>query len=185
MAISTHRQYFRRYRLSAAQYGEILVAEAFHGRKLGDSQPCYDVVTNAGKIADALRGAGVHFDVSSDRQAEVRIQVRSKLSESRSGKASVVHCKATDLEGSKRHAGMTHLVVILVHPGDRFGGADGALEGTVQRAWLIPHDAAASLRRKDGAVQYIAVSQLSRDAITAGVVDVTRLLAAAADAPLS
>jgi hypothetical protein len=87
MAIGTHRQYFRRYRLSAAQYGEILVAEAFAGQKLGDSQPCYDVLTTDGKLAAALQAAGVSCAIPAHRGAEVRIQVRSKLSESRSGRA--------------------------------------------------------------------------------------------------
>jgi hypothetical protein len=117
MAIGTHRQYFRRYRLSAAQYGEILVAEAFGGQKLGDSQPCYDVLTTEEKLAAVLEAAGGSYGVPADRGAEVLIQVRSKLSESRSGKASVVHCKTSDLEGSRRHSGMTHLVVVLLHPG--------------------------------------------------------------------
>jgi len=180
----THRQYFRRYRLSAAQYGEILVAEAFRGQKLGDSQPCYDVLTSAAALVDALHGAGVPYSALSGPEAEVRIQVRSKLSESRSGRASVVHCKTTDLEGSKRHAAMTHLVVILVHPGDRFDAADGGLEGTIRRAWLIPHEAAAKLRCKKGQEKYIAVSQLAGEHPAEGVIEITGLLASVAEREL-
>jgi hypothetical protein len=43
MTTFTHRRYFERFSLSVAQYGEILVAQAFGGEKRGDGQPCYDV----------------------------------------------------------------------------------------------------------------------------------------------
>jgi hypothetical protein len=80
---------------------------------------------------------------------------------------------------------MTHLVVVLVHPGDRFDGPDGGLEGTILRAWLIPHEAAAKLRCKKGKEKYIAVSQLSRENPADGVVDITRLLGSLAETELA
>jgi hypothetical protein len=93
MAISTHRQYFERFGLSAAQYGEILVTAAFHGKKLGDTQPCYDVAATVSALKRALQDAGVEPGavLPGGLDGDARIQVRSKLNQSPSGKASVIH----------------------------------------------------------------------------------------------
>ena len=167
----THRQYFQTYKLSVAQYGEILVAQAVAGEKRGDTQPCYDVLADAAQLGDLLSRAGVDrtSPVWPAPETEVRIQVRSKLRNTPSGTATVVHCKETDLQG------MTHLAVILVSPAD----------GTIAHAWLMTSEAAARLRKKDeGRIQYIRVSQLKSEPLPDGVVDITPPLAAAADRPL-
>lgn len=98
MTTFTHRRYFERFSLSVAQYGEILVAQAFGGEKRGDAQPCYDVAAGRNQFATALKGAGIDAQplLSGVPDGDLRIQVRSKLSHTRSGQATVVHCKATD-----------------------------------------------------------------------------------------
>jgi len=87
----THQDYFRKYRLSLAQYAEILVAQAFDGKKTADGYRGFDV-ENA-KI-NGRRG---------------RIEVKSKWTKTPGGKATVIHCKE-----NKR--AMTHLAVVLVEP---------------------------------------------------------------------
>src|SRR5690348_15031762 len=107
MPFLTHRAYYRRFQLNAAQYGEILVAGAFQGRKMGDTQRGYDILVNRERFRDALQEAGLNSGpmlVSVSGQ-DVRIQVKSKLLKTSSGNASVVHCKSGDLEA------MTHLAV--------------------------------------------------------------------------
>jgi hypothetical protein len=54
----THRDYFRRYKLNAEQYGEILVFEAFGGLKVGDAQPGYDVHVEIAKFREMLLVVG-------------------------------------------------------------------------------------------------------------------------------
>ena len=39
-------------------YGEILVADAFHGEKKGYAQPCYDVESTESYVRAGLRRAG-------------------------------------------------------------------------------------------------------------------------------
>ena len=62
----------------------------------------------------------------------VRIQVRSKLTETLAGKASVLKCSESDLEGTRRgqKAGrdirMTHVAFVLVETGRRFAECDAA-----------------------------------------------------------
>jgi uncharacterized protein (DUF433 family) len=107
----------------------------------------------------------------------VRIQVRSKLSETPSGVATVIHCKESDFKE------MTHLAVIIVHPA-RQAGSDSAEAGAIVNAWLLSHDAARELRPKPGKVQYIRVTQLIRDSLPNGVLDIKSLVAAVAEAPL-
>src|SRR5437763_909541 len=97
----THRDYFRTYRLSAAQYGELLVAQLFDGDKLGDSQRCYDVEAPVDALKRVLNATGVD-DTSSlwpKTNDAVRIEVRSKLSRTPAGKATVVQCKDSNLDG--------------------------------------------------------------------------------------
>lgn len=114
MTFFTHRHYFQRYRLSVAQYGEILVAQAFCGKKMGDTQRSYDIVTSNAVFNAALKSVSTDnpFLPCSDSTEDIRIQVRSKLDGTAYYKASVVHCK----EGDLVDGGMTHLVIVLVHP---------------------------------------------------------------------
>jgi uncharacterized protein (DUF433 family) len=163
--VETHRQYFQTYKLSAAQYGEILVAQAVDGEKKGDAQPCYDVRADAGGVRRLLEraNADAHSPVW-PREGEVRIQVRSKLTLTPSGTATVVHCRDNDFKE------MIHLAVVLVHP-----------DGTIENAWLMTSDTAARLRKKKGATQYIRVSQLKSQPPLDDVVEITSVLTAAAD----
>jgi hypothetical protein len=55
----SHREYFRQYRLNVEQYGEILVADAFRGQKIGDAQPAYDVEVSGDTFVDTLRTIGI------------------------------------------------------------------------------------------------------------------------------
>jgi uncharacterized protein (DUF433 family) len=186
MKFWTHRDYFRTYQLSAAQYGEILVAQVFRGKKLGDSQRCYDVEAQSDALKHVLAATGA--DEGSPlwpRTSDVlRIEVRSKLSQTPAGKATVVHCKDSNLNGTaSTPGGMTHLAVVIVHPGS--GGGGGAADpGRVVNAWLLTREAARQLRQKDGRVQYIRVSQLAGGPAPDGVVSITSLVAAAAEMPL-
>lgn len=173
----THRLYFRSYKLSAAQYGEILIATAVDGEKMGDTQRCYDVRADAKGFKHLLGRTEVDATSPLWRlEGEVRIQVWSKLTHTPGGTASVIHCKKSDFEL------MTHLAVVLIHP----GGKDNApLQGTIVDAWLMTSDAAAELRKKKGATDYIRVSQLRTPPLPEGVVSIRTVLAAAADTPLN
>jgi|SRR5437867_307274 len=179
MAFVSHRDYFRRYQLSVAQYGEILVADLFGGEKKGDAEPCFDVVAEATRFQEVLRAREVspRSSLWPHHSEVVRIQVRSKLSKTPSGVASVIHCKESDIKE------MTHLAVIIVHPARR-AGSDSAEAGAIVNAWLLSHDAARELRRKDRKVQYIRVTQLTRDPLPNGVLDIKSFVAAVAEAPL-
>jgi hypothetical protein len=174
----THRAYFRRFQLNAAQYGEILVAGAFQGRKMGDTQRGYDILVNRESFQNALRAANLDSEpmLISVFGQEVRIQVRSKLLRNPSGNASVVHCKSGDLEA------MTHLAVILVRPGSRIPGDDPTEEGQIAHAWLMSRDTAAVLREKKGKEQYIAVNQLTGPSASTGyLLDIRQMLSSEAD----
>jgi hypothetical protein len=182
MGFFSHRYYFRRYQLNAAQYGEILVAEAFHGRKMGDAQRGYDILTPQASFVDALRSAGLRPEqiLFAGLSTEIRIQVRSKLAETPAGgKASVLHCKESDL-----HA-MTHLAFVLVHPGSRVSGSDPTQEGQIVHACLMTRAKAAALRQKDGKVQYIRVNQTKCvGGLNDGLVDIKHMLSSVANAQI-
>jgi len=55
----THRAYYKQFRLNVEQYGEILVAHAFHGEKKGDAQPCYDVEAAISEVRAILKTESV------------------------------------------------------------------------------------------------------------------------------
>jgi hypothetical protein len=125
----THEEYFRKYRLSVEQYGELLVALAFHGKKMPDHQKGYDVAASIdGKAA--------------------RIEVKSKFAETRTGRATVVHCSDNKL----KRGGMTHLAVILVEH------CEG--RSSVKEAWSLTKEQAAKLRRRNTKAKYINVNDL-------------------------
>lgn len=80
MPVFSHRAYFRKFRLNPEQYGEILVAEAFHGQKMGDAEPGYDVLVSVSDFTAALNEIGVNFpEMLSVQSDSVRIEVKSKL----------------------------------------------------------------------------------------------------------
>jgi uncharacterized protein (DUF433 family) len=177
MRFWTHRDYFRKYQLSAAQYGEILVAQVFRGQKLGDSQRCYDVEAGADSLRQVLRAVGADEGSPLWPQTDecIRVEVKSKLSRTPGGVASVVHCNDFKFDG------MTHLAVVLIEPN---GGSDLGAEGRIADAWLLTRDTAAKLRPKPGVEQYIRVSQLRGATAGDGVLSITSLVAAAAELPL-
>ncbi|MGH7176836.1 MAG: hypothetical protein ACREJC_05590 [Tepidisphaeraceae bacterium] len=178
MAFFTHRLYFRRYQLNVAQYGEILIAEAFQGKKMGDSQLGYDILVSKGAFRNALRNAGLNLELmrTSPFNDEIRIQVKSKLNETPHGKATVVHCTDSNLKA------MTNLAVVLAHPGSRIPGGDSSREGLIIHAWLMTRDKAAALRKKQGQVKYIRVNQLKDVASKGDLIDITEMLSWVADA---
>ena len=159
----------------------------FCGTKLGDSHRCFDVLARPAALRDVLRAAGAdeHSPLWPLTEDDVRIEVRSKLSQTPAGgKASVIYCKDSNLDGvGSEHSPMTHLAVVVVHPGSR-GRADPAEEGRIVHAWFMTRDAAEGLRSKPGQTQYIRVSQLATETLPAGVIRITSLVAAAAELPL-
>lgn len=186
MSFFTHRDYFRMYELSAAQYGEILIAQVFRGRKLGDSHRCYDVAARPEAVKAALSATGTdpHSWLWPKTQDDVRIEVKSKLSQTSSGRASVIWCKDSNLNGiGSTSQAMTHFAVVIVHPGSRARG-NPSDEGRIVNAWLLTRDAAEKMRARPGKEQYIPVSQLAKLPASDGVISITSLVAAAAEAPL-
>jgi hypothetical protein len=146
-----HRDYFRRFRLNVEQYGEILVAHAFRALKLGDEQIGFDVRVPRAEFVRTLRAAGIDAEqlIDCGEASEVRIEVKSKLSNTRSGPAEVVHCGETKLDGVARknctYSGMTYLAIVLVHPGSRASG-DPKEEGVIVEAWLLPSSMVKAMR---------------------------------------
>jgi hypothetical protein len=171
----THREYFRRYRLNVEQYGEILVADAFRGIKLGDAQPGYDVLVRKALLIEALDSIGADATrLSLDE--EVRIEVKSKQSVG----ASVVHCNECKIYGAPNRVDklpMSHLAVVLVHPGERLKGNDPTEEGRIVEAWLMTRDIAVELRKKEGKTQYLRVRDIKLGARPGGdVISIRDLL---------
>lgn len=181
----SHRDYFRRYRLNVEQYGEIVVAEAFGGEKMGDSQPGYDIRIGVAAFLNALRAAGIDTArMVLDQRQEICVEVKSKLSRTSTGNARVVHCSESKLSGKRpkpgrQCAGMTHMVVLIVNPGSRAGDEQ---EGHIEHAWLLNAGTAAELRRKPGKAQYISIPQLEQ---CKDCLEIAPLLNGAADKCLS
>jgi len=131
---------------------------------MGDAQPGYDVCVEPSAFREALRTIGI---TAPEDICEIRIEVKSKLSRTGAGNASVVHCNDCKLDGriSKRGAqrpGMTHLAIIIVDPGSRAAG-DPNHEGRIEYAWLLSAQKARDLRNKKGKTQYISVQQLQKE----------------------
>lgn len=178
----SHRAYFCKYGLNVEQYGEILIAQLFKGEKLGDAQRGYDVAVMQEDFKEVLRTLGINeptFLLGSSTPT-VRLEVKSKLSETGNSKATVIHCKDTKFDGrgsqGKTFDPMTHLAVVIVKP----------KEGFIENAWLMTRDVAASLRAVNTKTQYIPVSNVRKAAATlnASVVDVASYLREVADKPL-
>ena len=165
MSHFSHREYFRRYKLNVEQYGEILVAQALGGEKMGDAQPGYDILVDRAQVIKILQRAGTakkqvksFFEIPTKN---VRIEVKSKLSTTKTGQADVVHCGKTKFDGARGKEGMTHLAIVIVHPGSRTEGQDPTLEGEVDRAWLLTRRVAKSLRTK-GKSRYIPLGKVEK-----------------------
>src|SRR5262245_30546275 len=127
----THRQYFRKFSLNVEQYGEILIAQAFSGKKMGDAQPCYDVAALEENIRDRLLDAGnprelVEACLSPVKGATARIEVKSKVARTLRSRASVIHCRDHKLEGVRGHGAATHFAVILFDD-----------KGAAEHAWFF------------------------------------------------
>jgi hypothetical protein len=157
--VLTHRDYFRRFRLSVEQYGEILVAAAFRGEKMGDSQRGFDVRISTTDFIEVLKGAMINAGqavvekmVSPSFGDEIRLEVKSKVSKTNSGGvAYVVHCNESKFEDRTSKNGiqklaMTHLAVIIVNPASRLE-SESDEKGTIQHAWLMTREMAADLRK--------------------------------------
>jgi len=180
MSHFSHREYFRRYKLNVEQYGEILVAQALGGEKMGDAQPGYDVRVRRSAFIKVLQKARTKLGLPR-RDEEIRIEVKSKLSTMKSGKATVVHCGDTKFDGARGEEGMTHLAIVIVHPGSRTEGQDPTLEGEVDRAWLLTRRVAKSLRTK-GKSRYIPLRKVE-EPITEKI-DIEKILNRAAESTI-
>lgn len=168
----THRSYFKQYRLNAEQYGEILVADAFHGEKKGDAQPCYDIEATESNVRAGLKTAGASPDAIEScalvQNGVVRIEVKSKLAHTKCGKASVIHCR-NKLNGVRQHLAATHFAVLLF---------DGEGNGAVEEAWFLTTAIAEQLQRKNTKSGYIPVTAVRNAASTGekGIIDIRMLI---------
>ena len=178
----THRAYFCKYRLNVEQYGEILLAQLFKGDNLGDAQRGNDVAVARENFDDVLRFLGVKEKciVGSDLAPTIRLEVKSKLSETAGGKATVIHCKDVKFDGNGNNGRafdpMTHLAVVIVRPKD----------GLIANAWLMTRDVAASLRAMHTKSKYSPVSAVERSAqaMKTSILDLTSHLREIADKQL-
>ena len=178
----THRDYFRRFRLNVEQYGEILIAQVFHGAKKGDGQPCYDVETSIENIRRPLLDAGMSRDkvekcLSNVKDGIVRIEVKSKLARTPKGRASVIHCSDNKIDGKRTYRPATHFAVVLF---------DGAGNGQAEIAWLFSSAVARTLRKMETTSRYIPVSSLKNAPRKVGnaIIDISGLINEAASKPL-
>ena len=167
----THRAYFKQYRLNVEQYGEILVAQAFHGEKKGDAQPCYDVEATESNVRVGLQAAGASssaIDRCLATGGALRIEVKCKLARTSAGKATVIHCR-NKLQGVRKHSAATHFAVVLF---------DGEGNGTVEEAWFFTTRIAEQLQRKDTKSGYIPVAAVRKAASmgTDGLVGIRTLI---------
>ncbi len=168
----THRQYFRQFRLNVEQYGEILIAQAFGGRKEGDAQPCYDVEAPEVNIRSRLLNAGIPNDtvdacLKTLAGTPARIEVKSKLARTPAGHAHVIHCRDSKLEGVRGHRPATHFAVLLF---------DGEAEGIAEHAWFFSSEVARKLRRANTTSPYIAVTSLRNAPTLAAILDITTIV---------
>lgn len=138
----THKDYFREYKISIEQYGVLLVALAFDGKNTQHGNKGFDIYD--AKISDN----------------PCRIEVKSKITQSLTGKATVIHCN--DNKFNKK--GMTHLAVVLINP-DSY---------EVAEAWLITKNKVRTLRSKTES-KYIPVKKV-REHKGKGKIDITRKL---------
>jgi hypothetical protein len=179
MPVGSHRDYFCNYALNVEQYGEILVAGAFGGRKMGDVQPCFDVEVKTADFRTTLSVLGLEpaklNALLVPEGDTVRIEVKSKATYTDAKvsvitEGTVINCGDNKLNGVSRggttYDPMTHLAVVNVND-----------DGTFKSAWLLSAEVARSLRTT-GKSPYIPTAAL-RDAADAGrlgVVNIAGLL---------
>jgi hypothetical protein len=181
----THRKYFERFRLNVEQYGEILIAQAFHGKKMGDAEPCFDVETTKQKMIASLKAARISKQDSRAclnglHDETVRIEVKSKLWSTPGGRAYVIHVndnkfKGVRRENGKKYSPATHFAVILV---------ENQKNGEVKEAWIFPSKVALELRKRHTKSKYISVPSV-RQTTKSGVLDITDFVREVADARLT
>jgi len=147
---------------------------------MGDAQPSYDILVDKAQVIKILQRAGTDkkrvksfFEVPTKN---VRIEVKSKLSTMKSGKATAVQCRDTKFDGARGKEGMTHLAIVIVHPGSRTEDEGSAREGEVDRAWLLTRRVAKSLRT--GKSRYIPLRKVEEP--TTEKIDIKKLLTSAA-----
>ena len=178
----THQEYFRTFRLNVEQYGEILIAHIFEGTKMGDAQPCYDIDATNQNVRAALLATGIAQEtveacLPRTTAGSVRIEVKSKLAYTPTGRANAIHCSENKIAGVRTFLPATHFAVILF---------DGEGNGTAAHAWLFRAELAQQLRRADTKSRYIPVPSLAKGSFepSAGVVEISQLINTAASAPL-
>lgn len=182
----THQEYFRQFRLNVEQYGEILIAHVFKGKKMGDAQPCYDIETTEQNVRAQLLASGTSHEtvegcLAGHSGSSIRIEVKSKLAYTPTGRANVIHCNENKFKG--RNTGKrsfqpaTHFAVILF---------DGEGRGRAVNAWLLRTETAQQLRRAETKSRYIPVPSLTKAKFdsSAGVVEIAELINKAATTPL-
>ena len=186
----SHRDYFRRFRLNVEQYGEILAAHAFLGKKMGDEQVGYDILTTRTATRELLHKHGIPTDslFFGEDSDEVRIEVKSKLSSTVSGTAEVVHCTNAKvrrtIRGKRQHLAMTHLLVVLISPGSRANREAGE-EGRVSEAWLLTLDQVVQFRdATTRESKCLSVREIRKMAATGSIISVQTLLNSIVDTPL-
>lgn len=167
----SHQAYAQAFDLNIEQLGEILVSAAVRGKKMGDAQPCFDIQTSALAMSKALLAGGI-----SDKavrpllgsENKIRIEVKSKLAWTASGRANVIHCR-NKFVSKRGHPPASHLALLLF---------DGAGTFAVERAFLMTKDVALGLRRMETKSQYIPVAAVLKLAAESmpGLVELTSLL---------
>ncbi len=178
----THREYFTRFRLNVAQYGEILIAQVFQGEKMGDSQRCYDVETSYEKIRANFAAHGTVQEIVKSclsifrcvGDGNIRIEVKSKLERTSSGTASVIMCNDGKFDGVKKYLPATHFAVILFDN-----------EGNAKNAWLFTSETARKLRTQTKS-KHISVSSLTKGSPNGEhkLIDISGLINVEASKPL-
>lgn len=192
MEFFTHRTYFRKYNLTVAEYGEILIAQMFGVAKMPDAQPGFDVQVPYPYFVKTLRELGDKSNglLSSIEKDDLRIEVKSKLCITHSGEAEVIKVSEVQTQGKTKAngrilLGMTHLAVVIVFPRP-LDVSDLKEHGRIQHAWLMACSTAESLRKTDTKSRYIPVKDVREKAELADgeIVDCTVFLNEVADKPL-
>jgi hypothetical protein len=182
----THQQYYRKFHLNVEQYGEILIADVFKGKKMGDAQPCYDIEATEHNVRDQLLAAGTDLEIVDSclmdlDDGSIRIEVKSKLAYTSSSRANVIHCNENKFTGKtsgrRSFRPATHFAVILF---------DGEGKGSAFNAWLIRSETAKQLRRYETKSRYIPVPSLTKTVFdkSEGVAVIADLINKAATTPL-
>ena len=164
------QDFFRDFDFSVGVYGEMVATRALDGGEQGHGRRGYDI------------RVGEHM----------RVEVRSLLAYTKSGRAEVVNCSAEKFDGDQA---MTHLLVVLIWPEDSAEVVPNQLcdwlpvelrqllrNGDVLWAWMLTAvEARAALHKNRG--KHISVEKLYQ-LYGAGHPEWTARLQAAAECPL-